>query len=269
MREKRLPFTDMDDPDEQEEPTKRPRTRFVELQPSALDPADHIDDEIPGSVRADVEPLVLGGRPYDPHEAGGPGRTAGHLAANPGFARAQRAHLRQQQQDQGALAEALQAQEGYDQPDEARNEVGEPMEPFHLKRELEEGCFDPAGNYLEYGREDEEDAWLDSIEDEAVAGVGPDSSRRLPYPNEPVAEPPPLRGVELAPYRLKVLELLQPGEGVPAALRRLAGGGPVLDKFDKEEARQFYRDRVRSGHAGAPFVLILPPGNYAEFEALT
>lgn len=33
-----------------------------------------------------------------------------------------------------------QAQEGYDQPDEARNEVGEPMEPFHLKRELEVRC---------------------------------------------------------------------------------------------------------------------------------
>ncbi len=29
---------------------------------------------------------------------------------------------------------------------------------------LQEGCFDPAGNYLEYERENEEDAWLDSIE---------------------------------------------------------------------------------------------------------
>lgn len=33
----------------------------------------------------------------------------------------------------------LQAQEGYDQPEEARNEVGEAVEPFHLRRELEVG----------------------------------------------------------------------------------------------------------------------------------
>ncbi len=223
--------------------------------------------------------------------------------------------------------------------------------------------------------------------DEAVAGVGPDSSRRLPYPNEPVAEPPPLRGAELAPYRcaaavptyqpsciciacslghgvgadnssslpcrLKVVQLLQPGEGVPAALRwakararrscghvlqqlhcsttcRWCGGAlpahsrptcyvvlgtagvwragapywtseydcrdgqaalrwgrrqghvsvgmhcsvnldpriqacsrdlPLLPgcRFDKKEARQFYRDRVRSGHAGTPVVLCKRP----------
>ncbi|KAL4447596.1 hypothetical protein ABPG75_004815 [Micractinium tetrahymenae] len=264
MREKRLPFTDGDDPDEEEEePTKRPRTRFVELQPSAVDPADGIDDEIPGSTRADVDPLVLGGKPFEAHAAGHLGRSAGQAAADAGFARAQRAHLRQQRQDQGALAEALKAQEGCDQPEEIVNEVGEAMEPFHLRRELEEGYFDPAGNYLEYAREEEEDAWLESIEDEKVAGVGPDSSRRLPYPNEPVADPPPLRSAELAPYWLKLVELLQPGETVPAALRRLAGAGPVLDKFgSKEEARQFFQDRVRSGHA-------VPPGNHEEFEALT
>lgn len=38
MREKRLPQADADAGDEQEEPTKRPRTRFVELQPAADDP---------------------------------------------------------------------------------------------------------------------------------------------------------------------------------------------------------------------------------------
>lgn len=41
--------------------------------PRVQDPADGIDDEIPGSVRADVEPLVLGGRPYEAHPAGGEG----------------------------------------------------------------------------------------------------------------------------------------------------------------------------------------------------
>lgn len=146
----------------------------------------------------------------------------------------------------------------------------------------QEGSFDPAGNYLEFERREEEtDAWLDSIEgwchapvthrpvacqppanpvnqrppafclprrkppsprrkssyarchvlpgklwpsalraprfccvpaDDRVAGVGPDSSRRLPYPNEPVAEPPPLRGVELTPYRCASLKRSWPWE---------------------------------------------------------
>lgn len=35
--------------------------------------ADAIDEEIPGSARADVEPLVLGDTPYDPYKGGGAG----------------------------------------------------------------------------------------------------------------------------------------------------------------------------------------------------
>lgn len=61
-------------------------------------------------------------------------------------------------------------------------------------------------------------------------GTGPDRGRRLPPPNEPVAEPPPLTRAQLLPYYRRVLDVLQPRETVPAALRRLAGAGPVLDK---------------------------------------
>ncbi|KAI7837589.1 hypothetical protein COHA_008602 [Chlorella ohadii] len=262
MREKRLPQTDADAGDEREEPTKRPRTRFVELQPAAEDPADAIDEEIPGSARADVEPLVLADAPFDPFHGGDPALTTSHTAGDPGFARAQRAHLRRQQQDQGALADALRAQEKYDQPEEERNEAGDPMEPFHLRKEMEEGVFDPAGAYIEYERQDEQDAWLDSIEDQ-VHGTGPDRGRHLPYANEPVAEPPPLKGREVLPFMRQLLDVLQHGETVPAALRRLAGAGPVLTKFgSKEEARQFFEERVRSGHA-------VPAGNWEEFQALT
>ena len=42
MREKRLPQAYEEAGDEEEEPTKRPRTRFVELQPTANDPADAV-----------------------------------------------------------------------------------------------------------------------------------------------------------------------------------------------------------------------------------
>jgi CD2 antigen cytoplasmic tail-binding protein 2 len=191
-----------------------------------------------------------------------PALTASHMAGDPGFARAQRAHLRRQQQDQGALKDALRAQEGYDQPEEERNEAGDPIEPFHLRKELEEGAFDPAGNYIEYEREEEQDAWLDSIEDQ-VHGTGPDRGRHLPYANEPVAEPPPLKGREVLPFLRQLLGVLQHGETVPAALRRLAGAGPVLTKFgSKEEAQHFFEEQVRSGHA-------VPAGNWEEFRALT
>lgn len=32
-----------------------------------------------------------------------------------------------------------QAQESYDQPEEERNEAGDPIEPFHLRKEMEVG----------------------------------------------------------------------------------------------------------------------------------
>lgn len=52
-----------------------------------------------------------------------------------------------------------------------------------------------------------------------VQGVGPDRGRKLPPPNEPVAEPPPLGHLELRPYLRRCLDVMQPGETVPAALR--------------------------------------------------
>ncbi|KAL4856847.1 hypothetical protein ACK3TF_002894 [Chlorella vulgaris] len=175
------------------------------------------------------------------------------------------------------------AQELYDQPQEPVNEVGVRMEPFHLRRELSEGCFDPSGTYLEYERDELRDAYLESVEDQ-VQGTDPGSGWRLPYQNEPVAEPPPLPPEMLQPYLRRLLHLLQPGETVTAGLRqvaskrrwalccavyiadcsrRLAGAGPVLDKFgNKEQARHFFQERVRTGHA-------VPPGNSAAFQELT
>ena len=52
-----------------------------------------------------------------------------------------------------------------------------------------------------------------------VQGGGEGTGQKLPYPNEPVEEPPPLPPAQLAPYLATLLQLLQPGETVPAALR--------------------------------------------------
>lgn len=39
------------------------------------------------------------------------------------------------------------------------------FEPFHLKKEREEGYFDPDGNYIQYKLDEVKDAWLDSLAD--------------------------------------------------------------------------------------------------------
>ncbi|KAJ9507582.1 hypothetical protein QJQ45_019231 [Haematococcus lacustris] len=41
-----------------------------------------------------------------------------------------------------------------------------PLEPFHLKREREEGFFDAAGNYVRYRVDEVRDAWLDTLDQE-------------------------------------------------------------------------------------------------------
>lgn len=45
----------------------------------------------------------------------------------------------------------------------------EPRPPRLLPSPRQEGFFDPSGAYIEYEREDEQDAWLDSIEGEHAA----------------------------------------------------------------------------------------------------
>ena len=46
---------------------------------------------------------------------------------------------------------------------QAFNEAGVAFEPFHLKKEREEGYFDPDGNYIQYKLDEVKDAWLDSL----------------------------------------------------------------------------------------------------------
>lgn len=48
---------------------------------------------------------------------------------------------------------------------QAFNEAGVAFEPFHLKKEREEGYFDADGNYIQYKLDEVKDAWLDSLSD--------------------------------------------------------------------------------------------------------
>lgn len=44
------------------------------------------------------------------------------------------------------------------------NEAGVPIEPFHLKKERDDGYFDGEGNYVPFKVDDFRDAWLDGLE---------------------------------------------------------------------------------------------------------
>lgn len=54
---------------------------------------------------------------------------------------------------------------------QAFNEAGVAFEPFHLKKEREEGYFDPDGNYIQYKLDEVKDAWLDSLADGTLSAA--------------------------------------------------------------------------------------------------
>ncbi|KAL0033686.1 hypothetical protein WJX77_000584 [Trebouxia sp. C0004] len=66
-------------------------------------------------------------------------------------------------EDTSILEDLAEAEEVYDKPDQAFNEAGVAFEPFHLKKEREEGYFDADGNYIQYKLDEVKDAWLDSL----------------------------------------------------------------------------------------------------------
>ncbi|MCI4384805.1 hypothetical protein PGIGA_G00042860 [Pangasianodon gigas] len=134
---------------------------------------------------------------------------------------------------------------------------GVPITPFNLKEEMEEGHFDSEGNYFIKKEKDIRDNWLDNIdwvkikeqpvkkkkkglsakrrrrpgdEDEAEEErqreeKQDENEEEDEEEEESEAQEDPL--ASFTPYQLKeaVVNLLQPGETVSAALRRLGGLG--------------------------------------------
>jgi len=95
------------------------------------------------------------------------------------------------------------------------------FEPFHLDAEREAGHFDADGHYVEDKQADaeaEEDAWLE--------GVEVDERHAAKCAREAAAEaskPARLSEAEMGRMKLEISELLQPGETVLRALRRMSG----------------------------------------------
>ncbi|GMN49431.1 hypothetical protein TIFTF001_018588 [Ficus carica] len=95
---------------------------------------------------------------------------------------------------------------------------GVQIEPFNLKREREEGYFDADMNFVEYAHEKEiKDAWLDNLEiDSKYAGKVTDVAREDDDVREPSSR-------DIGKIKRRIADVLEPGETVLQALRRLKG----------------------------------------------
>ncbi|BAT86869.1 hypothetical protein LR48_Vigan09g264200 [Vigna angularis] len=104
------------------------------------------------------------------------------------------------------------------------------IEPFNLDKEREEGYFDAAGNFVEYVRENEiKDAWLDNIE------FDPKYSALKSVPTNDVDEGmPDLSSKDIAVMKRRIANVLEPGETVLQALRRLKGNSDRKAKMSAE-----------------------------------
>lgn len=120
------------------------------------------------------------------------------------------------------------------QENETFVEEGVPVEPFNLEKEREEGYFDENGNYVEYVNQNEiKDAWLDSV-DVCEKYVGKSS---IPTSND--EKPRDLSTEELAVMNRRIADVLEPGETVLRALRRLKGSTDKRKKMSAETKHLF------------------------------
>ncbi|TPX64368.1 hypothetical protein SpCBS45565_g05924 [Spizellomyces sp. 'palustris'] len=110
------------------------------------------------------------------------------------------------------------------------NESGIKITPFNMEEEMEEGNFDEAGHYIQ--KKDEHrmhDRWLQGVTKEEIekakAAHDRQQDRMKALKDEEDNEMD-------NPDRiwLKVLSLMQPGESIPRALRRLAGNKPKVPR---------------------------------------
>ncbi|XP_022763705.1 CD2 antigen cytoplasmic tail-binding protein 2-like [Durio zibethinus] len=95
------------------------------------------------------------------------------------------------------------------------------IEPFNLNKEREEGYFDADGNFVEYINDNEiKDAWLDSVEAD-IKYTGKTSATTNEDNSEVAAQD--LSPQDIGIIKRRIANVLEPGETVLQALRRLKG----------------------------------------------
>ncbi|KAJ4832388.1 hypothetical protein Tsubulata_009526 [Turnera subulata] len=118
-------------------------------------------------------------------------------------------------------------------------EDGIQIEPFNLDKEREEGYFDEQGNFVEYVSEKEiKDAWLDSVEvDPRYAGISAVQKSKEVDDGDSAGE---LSSEDIGKIKRRIANLLEPGETVLQALRRLKGGSNKTKEKMSAENQQLF-----------------------------
>ncbi|ESR41379.1 hypothetical protein CICLE_v10025761mg [Citrus x clementina] len=130
--------------------------------------------------------------------------------------------------------------EGYHMGDENFVDDGIQIDPFNLDKEREEGYFDAEGNFVEYVNENEiKDAWLDSLEvDQRYVGTAVIDNKVIEA-QEDKDNDHELSSEELGVIKRRIANILEPGETVTQALRRLKGTSNKKEKMSAETKRVF------------------------------
>lgn len=153
-------------------------------------------------------------------------------------AQTKRAASRKQRKDAAADTDLVDDVEVAEEDLQAEDEDAQQFEPFNLKQEREEGSFDDGGFYVEKkGDEDVEDAWLNSEEAKVVS----DKVRKQIEEREKKAaaedEARALSARQIGQLQGEIAGLMQPGETVTRALKRLGGGSkrPPASRRSKKQ----------------------------------
>ncbi|XP_027355895.1 SUPPRESSOR OF ABI3-5 isoform X2 [Abrus precatorius] len=132
-------------------------------------------------------------------------------------------------EDAGGILNNLSAAEVAYEDNENFVDEGIQIEPFNLDKEREEGYFDAAGNFVEYVRDNEiKDAWLDNVE------VDPKYAALSTVPTNDEDEVQDLSSKDIGIMKRRIANVLEPGETVLQALRRLKGNSDRKAKMSAE-----------------------------------
>lgn len=119
---------------------------------------------------------------------------------------------------------------------EKLDDDGIQLEPFNLDKEREEGYFDSAGNFVEYVNktDDIKDAWLDNLDIETKF------AERASVVTSNEEDIPDLSSDEIGKMKRRIADVLEPGETVLQALRRLKGNSSNRKEKMSAETKQLF-----------------------------
>jgi len=150
---------------------------------------------------------------------------------------------------------------------------GEKITPFNMKEEMEEGHFDKQGNYFFKKDADIKDAWLDNVDWKKIRqkenenkekdqeGDNNDDNKEDDNDDDEEANvmedytPSVIGWTEKLPLYEEIISLMQPGENVFKAIKRLGGSAKgktsSADRWKKKKAAEAAKSEGESSDATA------------------